>query len=968
MYRQNSKYVRWIAVWIAAVIFFTGSAVPLYAAEPAEIDLEGYQEILDAYGNRYKFDDYVLEHQSAARPEAEYLLNAADYTRAEGMDPVPYEDYEGVAGVSIWTDEEGLIEWTVDIAESGLYNMSLLYYSFPGKSSDIQRSVFIDGELPFSEASSVEFRRTWVNALDHIQVDNRGNDLRPSQIEQNVWRESLIEDAMASYTEPFSFYFSAGTHTVTLVSQREPMLLRSVKIFQTPPVPSYAELSSHYGSINRPANQYIPVQGEGAVRKSSPMLYPSNDGSSPAVTPYSPSEIKINNIGDGTWETAGQWIEWDFEVPEDGLYRISMNVKQNFVRGTNVYRKVSIDGVVPFKEMEAVPFAFKDTWRVETLGGEADPYLFYLTKGTHTLRMEVVLGEYAQYVREITESVYNLNSLYRQIVMITGIAPDTFRDYQIARRLPNLESELYAEREKMDRIYDELITLSGGKGERDTVIRTLSTLLKRLYGDVETVTKRIGMLKTNIGSLGTWLMEVREMSLAVDCIYITSPDMPVPKVDNGWLAKFKHEITTLYYSFIIDYNAIGNVSDDQDARTVTVWVGTGRDQANTIKALVDENFTVNTNINVNLMLVQMDTLLPATLSGQGPDVAMMVGNDLPMNYGMRGAVANLAEFSDFNMVRERFLPSAMVPYEFRDRCFALPETQSFNMLFYRKDVLTELGLDLPETWDDLKAALSVLSKNYMSFGLPVSYAAGQQQLNMVDNTFAMLLYQAGGSFYTEDGVTSALDSDISISTFREMTKYFTDYKLPNPYDFVNRFRTGEMPIAIADYTNYNTLQVFAPEIKGLWGFTTVPGTRQANGEVDHSVATGGSAVVLMDRSKDKAAAWEFLKWWTSAETQTRYGRAMEALMGSAARYPTANQEAFAMLPWPVEDYKSLMEQFAYAKGIPQVPGGYFTSRQINNAFYKVVTEKKIGPREALTDYTRYINDEIKYKRKEFGVD
>jgi ABC-type glycerol-3-phosphate transport system substrate-binding protein len=338
-----------------------------------------------------------------------------------------------------------------------------------------------------------------------------------------------------------------------------------------------------------------------------------------------------------------------------------------------------------------------------------------------------------------------------------------------------------------------------------------------------------------------------------------------------------------------------------------------------------------------------------------------------MNYGMRGAVTDLAKFGDFEPVSKAFLPSSMVPYRFRDRCFALPETQNFSMLFYRKDILKELALVPPETWDDLKATLSVLSKNYMSFGLPISWANGAQQVNMADFTYAMFLYQAGGSFYTEDGTASALDSDISVSAFREFTKYFTDYKLPNPYDFANRFRTGEMPLAIADYANYNVLQVFAPEIKGLWGFTEVPGTPRPDGTVDHSVATFGSASIIMERAKDREAAWEYLKWWTSADIQTKYGRAMEALMGPAARYPTANQEAFAMLPWPVTDYKNLLMQFRSAKGVPQVPGGYFTARQVNNAFYKVVTEKKIGPREALTDFVRYINDEITYKRKEFGL-
>jgi ABC-type glycerol-3-phosphate transport system substrate-binding protein len=347
---------------------------------------------------------------------------------------------------------------------------------------------------------------------------------------------------------------------------------------------------------------------------------------------------------------------------------------------------------------------------------------------------------------------------------------------------------------------------------------------------------------------------------------------------------------------------------------------------------------------------------------------MMVNNDLPMNYGMRGAVADLTQFADFGAVRERFLPSAMVPFEFMGYCFALPETQTFNMLFYRRDILSELGLELPKTWSDLKAVVSVLSKNYMQFGLPLTYTAGAQQLNMVDFTYAMFLYQAGGAFYSEDGSVSELDSDISVAAFREFTKYFTDYRLPNPYDFANRFRSGEMPLAIADYSNYNMLQVFAPEIRGLWGFTMVPGTVKEDGSIDHTGGSTGTAVVIMERSKDREAAWEYLKWWTSADTQTRFGQGLESLMGPAARYPTANMEAFEMLPWPVADYRELRAQFEWVKGIPQVPGGYFTSRQVNNAFYTVVTEQNVGPREALTDFTRYINDEITYKRIEFGID
>ena len=45
----------------------------------------------------------------------------------------------------------------------------------------------------------------------------------------------------------------------------------------------------------------------------------------------------------------------------------------------------------------------------------------------------------------------------------------------------------------------------------------------------------------------------------------------------------------------------------------------------------------------------------------------------------------------------------------------------------------------------------------------------------------------------------------------------------------------------------------------------------------------------------KARAWEFMKWWVSAESQVRFGREIEAVLGSSARYTTANRDALRQL-------------------------------------------------------------------------
>ncbi|MCL2048010.1 MAG: extracellular solute-binding protein [Defluviitaleaceae bacterium] len=961
----------WLLVASMLGGYFCVFSVGTYAEEDTGLSqLERYEEMLAAFGTRYHFTDFKNDHADTERPalDNDIVINAAEYTKLEGMEERLLDNFEGQSGASVWTDEQGLIEWQFNAPRAGLYNIEINYYSYPGRNSDIQRAVFINGEQPFFEASPVEFRRTWVNKSDVILRDTLGNERRPTQVEQNTWATSVIRDSMGTYNEPLSFYFQEGLNTISFVSLREPMVIRSLRIHQAPEVLTYAEVAANRGSLPMPSMrdvQPIRVEGQEAKRKSSPMLAPGADTGGPGVTPYDARYIRINHIGGGSWSEPGSWIEWDIEVETAGLYSIAMNVRQNYHRGANSFRRITINGEVPFAEMEVVPFAFANNWRVETLGGD-EPYLFWLNEGTNTIRMEAILGDFAPYLREVQDVVMNLNELYRQVIMVTGLTPDRFRDYNIDRRLPQLRESLINERERLDRVSQGLTEMAVGRGDRDAMIRSVSRILTRIHDNVEGVPQRIGDFRINIGSLGTWLMMVRSQMLAVDSIHILPHDAPTPTNGRSWWKQIIHEILTLFFSFVIDYDVLGTTYEEEAPRSIEVWIGTGRDQANVIKQMIDETFTPEHKIAVSLRLVDINTILPATVAGQGPDVTLSIYNTLPMDYGLRGAVADISIMPGFAEVKERFHPAAMVPYTFDGQVFALPETLTFPMLFYRKDILHEVGLELPETWDDVRNAIAHLSQSHMEFGLPS--ASHDVALDVTDVTYTMFLFQNGGTIYNEDSTRSTLDSDIALNSFRDFTRFYTDYRLPRQYDFINRFRMGEMPLAIADYTSYNVLQVFAPEIRGLWGFRYVPGTVMEDGSINHTVPTGGNAVVMMEDASDKLAAWDFMQWWTSAETQTQFGRQMESLMGSAARHPTANIEAFANMAWPVADYQNIRAQMEHAQGIPQIPGAYFTPRQIRNAFYTVVEIGSIGPREALTDFVRYINDEIRSKRREFGMD
>ena len=995
----RSKFLkRTIALTLTACMACT---LPVCSADvyaESDLTLEDYEEIVSTYSvdsSVMSYKDYLNLYDGADADE-EIIVTSSDLVRyednGETAEPEIYTDYEGVLGDSVLSGEEALMEYEFEVQKEGLYYLLLQYYPVEGKTSDIERSFFIDGKLPYDELALTSFNRIWVTDVEDSYVDsnnielkkwkkdNQGFEIKPETIEAPEWVESFVFDSNGYIVEPLSVYLTEGTHVLTLLSQKEPMLIHEIRFTSNEAPKSYSQVKEACDALGAQAasGEFVRIEAENATKMSSQMLYPRQDQSSPAVYPASPKYLINNTIGGTSWQDAGNWIEWEFDVEKSGYYNISTFCKQNFVRGVDVCRKIYIDGEVPFEEMNAYGFSYKQNWREEILSDdEGNAYDFYLEAGHHVIRMEVVLGDMAGIISEVQDAVQQLNSIYRKVIYITGVSPDIYRDYQIDSSLPKLNGELVSVKNQIDEAIAKLRLTAGNNSDKLTVLLTMSDQLEELIEDGDRFPEVISSYKVNVRACGNWITQVLPQPLQLDRIMIYSADSHEQIASDNWFSRLGYELKRLYYSFVIDYNQIGNVAENtDDLVTITLWVGTGRDQANVIKELIDEHFTGETDINVNVQLVDMNTLLRATLAGEGPDVAIQVantagiagavlntGNDTPVNYGLRSAVLDLTQFSDYEETIKRFSESAVVPFTFDGAAYALPDTQTFPMMFYRKDILAEIGLEVPKTWDEVKVAMTVLSKNQMEFGMLPT-----------EQIFAMLLFQNGGEYYTQNGDASMLDSDIAVATFKDYCEFYTDYKLDKATSVEERFRTGECPIIISDYTTYNNLQVSAPDIEGLWDFTVVPGVLNEDGTINHTTGSAGLADIIMANTEYPEECWEFLKWGTDAETQTLYGREMESLMGASARVATANIEALGNLSWPIRDYRELMAQFEQVQGIPQVPGGYYTWRNVNNAFYTVTTDSSstgktymATPREELMDKVLYINDEIDYKRKEFDL-
>jgi ABC-type glycerol-3-phosphate transport system substrate-binding protein len=726
-------------------------------------------------------------------------------------------------------------------------------------------------------------------------------------------------------------------------------------IYNQPEVGTYQSVVSTYtkeGYKSTPADM-IKVQAENIYRRSDSILTAQYDRSDKAVEPSNPTKMLLNIAGGQNWQYQGQWLKWKVDVKESGLYSIAFKARQNFKNGLFANRRLYIDGQVPFQEASAIKFPYKSDWYMKVLGDEK-PDLIYLDKGSHELTLEVVPGELSHTITALESALYSMNKIYRDIIMITGTSIDANRDYNVDTEIPDLIDEMKQVYGLIASEKERLVAITGTFGNETAILDNLNRQIKTMVDKPETIPTRLDKYKGNVDALAAWLLSLKQQPLDLDYIVLSPEGKKLPKAHASFMQNLVFRMKALIGSFSEDYSM---TDDSKGEKTITVWVGMGRDQVQIVKQLIDDYFTPATGIHVNVNLVQQG-IMEAVLAGSGPDVALFVEHAETANLAMRGALANVNQFAGFHEVTERFVPQAMVPYEFNGNYYGIPLTQTYPMMFYRKDIFKELNLKVPTTWDQFLNVIPIIQRKHMSVGIPSTDK---------DYTFATILYQLGGRYYNDNRSRSEFDKPVALEAFRQYTGYFSDYSLPLTYDFYNRFRSGEMPLGIADFTEYNRLQVAAPEIRNLWEMVPIPGTKRQDGSIDQSVVATGQGSIILNNAKDKEAAWKLVDWFSSAETQANFGRMIEALLGPAGRYPTANLKAFDKLPWLLKERQQLLEQWNNVKELPRVPGEYYVQRNIMNAFRRVVINGE-NTRDTLDNYNADINLEISRKRKEFGLE
>ena len=811
-------------------------------------------------------------------------------------------------------------------------------------------------------------------ALRFFTIDIDGNEIRSSLTQAPKWVDYEFKDSNGFYQLPFEFTVAPddnGMVTISMESVNEPVVISEIKLLAPEKVTSYKDYSAKYANEPNGSGK-IKIEGEFFSATSTQTIYPVSDTTSAITSPSAVDRTLLNTIGGDKWQTPGQWIEYNFKVDKSGMYQIATRFKQSLLDGMYTSRVLLLysEGLnegdagyyngLPFEEAGKLQFNFSSDWQSGVLTDGTNQFELYFKEGVeYRLRLEVSLGNMGDIVRRVQNSLNSINDDYLNILKLTGADPDQYRDYGFSRVMPDTMADMLRQAKELTAISEILTKAASEKSSMTATLDKVARLLDQMGRNEDEVAKNMEQLKTYIGSLGTWLSDAKTQPLTIDYITIQTESDELPEAKAGFWKSLWYEISGFWQSFFRNYDRMGALTETTEEDTVEVWLAYGRDQSQVIRGLINNDFTPHYNVPINLKLVAGGTLLPSILSGKGPDVYIGLGQGDVINYAIRGALVEIEGLDGYHQTVENFNDAAMIVLGIEDaqgtyHCYGLPETQGFSMMFVRKDILADLDIDIPKTWDDVKEAIPVLQANNMQIGM--------------QNDSNIFLYQSGGELFADGGMRINLDSNVALEAFTTMCDMFTMYSFPYKYDFANRFRTGEMPIGFASYTaTYNHLKVFATEIEGLWGFYPLPGYADEEGNINNVAVSSCSAIVMITGCDHVDDAWDFMKWHVGAECQVDYSNEMVAILGPSAKHSTANKAALESMPWTAEEYEQLSYQFNNLASIPNYPGAYIIGRYTQFAFLDAFNDS-MEPATAIQQYITTINKEITRKRDEFGLE
>jgi len=862
---------------------------------------------------------------------------------------------------SIFLEKGASLTFVVEIEKAGEYTLSFDIAAPESFINAPEGQLMVDGKFLLPDMRRIVFPLFYQNTADVFPKDRYGNDALIRHERLIKWSNMVLWDINHSQKYPLQLELNQGKHEFTFKLTEETLYLGSIYFSEFSSPPNYA----HYLESNSPEESsgvLIEMEAEFPTYKNDTAIRPINDRGLD-VTPYDTYNLLLNTIGGESWQTSGGTLYYEFSVPQDGYYLITLRELQNIKNNFTVFRRILINGEVLFDEFHEVPFGYSTDWENKTLGGE-EPYKIYLKKGKNTLGIQANNSPYHYAIEKIKKVLEDINTLSLEIKKLTGNQVDIYKEWEITEYIPDIKEQLIAIADDLQVDMDILMEINqtGGSEEILTYQMAIDNI-RELAEDPDKIPSRMNRFSEGSGSasqlLGNVLPSLQNQPLALDKIFIHSPDQMPEEIEIPFTESFREGLKRFIDSFRPNkYQTIG-----ADENEIEVWVNRPRQYVDLIQSLVDETFTKETGIQVKLSIMPDESkLVLANAADIEPDVALGVSTNIPYELAIRNTLYDLRSFHDFDSFISIYSPGAFLHYIINDSVYAIPETQDFWVTYYREDIMNSLEIPIPHTWSEVIEILPELQRYGLNFNSPLSSGSGTKGYLVT----APYLFNHDAKLYSDDGFSTGLDSEEAIEAIKFMAESFTIYGMPlTTSSFYDSFRYGSLPIGVSNFETYIKLLTAAPEINGLWSIDLYPATVLEDGRELRYATGSAQASIMFAETNHPDQAWAFMKWWMSTETQVDFQQQLIMNYGITYLWNSANVEAFQYLPISEEHKAVILEQWEWLQEPVKLPGSYMQERELSNVWNKIVFDG-VNTRVAIDNSIVIINREITRKMEELG--
>ncbi len=964
----KASILKKIVTWAAVIAVCGGGLYLIFNMNHAEyVEDVSAEELRQAYellsgsltSSDFMYTDYLMYLDKGFGTGSYTAVPSGGTDRYEPAGELP--GYEGEAVVLGYGD---CAEYRVKVEEAGVYCLAVDYLSAGDSYLDYTVEVNLNGKAQYQEWKTVELSLYWQDAGGEYLKDRYGDEIAPAQERVKEWNCSWLFNNTYSSVHPLYMTLEEGENLITLFNRSNDGLALGSLYVEMPEndTPTYEEYCRQYGDKQAAEKEdtILINATDYTTKNSAEIIYKST--ANPAMTPYDAEYKLLNTL---SWTKPGNEIHYELTVEKDGLYKLGfhyMNEKEEF----NSYESIRIDGSIPFRELECYAFPYSNgSWANEVLSDrEGNPFWIYLTAGTHTLTLKTEMEPVMEAWRYGQLVARHVTQLSLDIKKISGQDADKYRTWKMTQYIPEIPDYLAAYQTILQHMRFQLQGESefGINGallsyldKAEVFVRDMAEYPDEIALHIDSLT---GADNSVLVAVSKFTSSIINVNFSLDTIYAFGEDK-MPGAEAGIFAKIGNSIKTVYYSFVSEkYD-----NSSSGGEELAIWVSRALTHVDLLQKLADTEFTPQTGIKVKISVMpDANKLTLACAADETPDVALGLGSHMPFDLACRGALYDLTQFDDYWQTANRFVPGALVPYVYNEGVYAMPETLDFNAVIYRTDIFDNLGLEVPDTWEELVDMLPALQRYGMNFYHNISSGVGYKWFYQT----TPLIFQSGGQLYSQDGSVTAIDEPEAVKGLSRLGELFVAYSLDTQVqEFFNSFRYSVLPIGVVDSNTYVLIKNGATELEGQWKLAPYLGTEQEDGSINRNFVANGSGGVIFADTEMADEAWEFMKWWTDTETQVEYMYTLRSTYGDTYFWLPSNVAALEQAPVSQEDKQIITQMVQQLRDVTRTPGQYLLERSISDIWNAMVFDGT-SAQVAADEKVIAINREITKKMKELG--